>query len=250
LRQALVHPANHPWERTWTEYSHADLDDDFAKISSLGRNAVRLILFPEVMGFSTNSVPAAMAANLRDAIDTAVARGLSVQFTLFDSPSFIDPTTGARRFYADQLPLTNTWLTKLLSGYSGDSRIALVELQNELNLSDPSNPALETWANSTLAYLPTLLPGVPRTADTAGSSDGSTEANLINRLNSGLDVLDVDLYGSPSENTAVLRSVSPLASGRPIIGCTIRFHFWDKLLSVWSGVALSAVRCARPQHSN
>jgi hypothetical protein len=214
LKIISYYPANHPWDRMWTEYSHADTDADFAKIAGLGANAVRIFIIPSVLGFASNTVSATVAGHLRDMVVTAAAHGLAVQLTLFDCPTFWDPATGSQQKYADRLSLSQSWLTKLLQPYRGDQRIALVELENEV---DPYDAQLMAWAKSMLSWLPTVLPGVPRTIDTWSSGDGSREAAMLDQLSPYLDVLNAHLYGAPSSNVAVLAAITARAAGRPVI---------------------------------
>lgn len=214
LRLLNYFPAAHPWERMWTQYSHADTVTDFARITALHANAVRIIVFPSVMGFVSGAVPSADAAHLADMVQVAAQDGLAVQLTLFDSATYWAPATGSYQPYSGQPALTERWLSSLLTPYRGDPRIALVELENEM---DPYNPAQMAWAAQVLGALPSLLPGVPRTASTWGSSDGSRETALLASLNGRLDVLDAHLYGTPGENAAVLQALCSRAAGRPVI---------------------------------
>lgn len=214
LRLLNYYPATHPWERMWTQYAHTDTVTDFARIAALRANAVRIIVFPSVMGFVSGAVPPTDAAHLADMIGVAAQDGLAVQLTLFDSATYWDPATGGSRPYSGQPGLTAQWLGSLLAPYRGDPRIALVELENEL---DPYDAPEMAWAAQVLGELPSLLPGVPRTASTWGSSDGSREGALLASLSSRLDVLDAHLYGTPGENAAVLRTLVSQAAGRPVI---------------------------------
>ena len=214
LRLLNYYPASHPWSGMWTAYSHTDTVSDFARIAGLGANAVRIIVIPSVMGFAGGSVPPADAAHLADMVHVAASDGLSVQLTLFDTETFWDPSSQTTRKYADYPGLTKTWLSSLLAPYRTDPHVALAEVENEMN---PYDPAQMAWARQVLGWLPGMLPGVPRTASTWGSSDGSREAALIDALGAGLDVLDGHLYGTPGENAAVLQTMQARALGRPII---------------------------------
>lgn len=221
LKIMNYYPANHPWDGMWTQYSHADTDADFAKIAALGANTVRVIVHPGVMGYADNQVSARDAADFADVIKTADAHGLWVQLTLFDGPTYWPAgATQASYFDADAdagATRAKSWLTQLLAGYAGDTRIALVELENEVNPQDPKDPNLMRWSKTLLDFLPSLLPGVPRTEDTAGSSTGGPEALMLQSLNASIDVMDAHLYGTPGENAAVLSTLTAWKGSRPVI---------------------------------
>jgi hypothetical protein len=202
LRMMNYFPAQHGWGQMWANYSPSQADADFAAIHGLGANAVRLIIQPSAMGWPVISTNAAI--NLQDAITRAASHGLSVQLTLFDLWGLYDSVQNSK-----------TWLNSLLGSYAGDPRIALVELQNEI---DPTNPVAMAWARTMLGYLATVLPGTPRTLSVRGLNNGSNVRQLLTSIPpSLLDVVDLHLYGSLSGDAQILQVAKAYAGRRPII---------------------------------
>ena len=202
LKIMNYYPADAGWTLMWSAYSHARTAADFASIASLGANTVRIIVQPNTLGYPT--VSTAMLATFRDVLATAKATGLSVQLTLFDWWSSYADITGSE-----------SWLRSLLAGQSDNPTIALVELQNELPVT---NSAAISWAQTLLPYLSKVLPGVPRTVSASGSSGLSGITTLLSSLTSSvMDVADVHYYGDASGAADAIRTAQSNASGRPVI---------------------------------
>lgn len=201
LRVMNYFPASAPWGLFWTNYQHDQVASDYAQIASLGANAVRVIVQPTVLGWP--SMSATGAGELKDVIDTAGNNGLQVQLTLFDS--FTGYTQEASSI---------SWMQTALAPYANDPRIALVELQNEMPLT---NTSAVTWAKDMLAQLPTILPGVPRTISVAGDQSLTLMRSLVAAVPANLlDVIDTHLYGSENAIISKLAAAQAVAAGRPV----------------------------------
>jgi hypothetical protein len=198
LRLMNYYPADAAWSQMWTRYSHARTAADFQAIASLHANAVRIIVQPTTVGYPV--VRPDMLARFRDMLATARAAGLSVQLTLFDWWASYSDVVGSQR-----------WLASLLAGQKNNPTIALVELKNEL---PPTSVSAVRWAQQLLPYLPTLLPGVPRTVSASGTSGVTGLASLVGALPvTMLDVIDVHYYGSAQQAPAVLAAARALGGG-------------------------------------
>ena len=90
----------------------------------LGANTVRISIDPFQFGWPNVTSP--MASELSQVMSLAGAQGLHVELTLFDWWSS----------YAE-ISTSEAWLSSLLWGYANDPQIAFIELQNEI---DPTNP--------------------------------------------------------------------------------------------------------------
>jgi len=174
LRLVNYYPAHNGWTYMWSRWDPAQIDRDFGLIASLDANAVRVIVQPSAFGFPDPN-PAAQT-KLDTVIALAAAHGLSVQLTLFD-------------WWTDykRIPKSKRWVRELLQRYAGDSRIAAVELRNEL---DPSNATAVTWAVAMLPYLRTILPGVPLTL----SVDANDSVRKLTLLKSELGTSQPDFW--------------------------------------------------------
>ena len=202
LKIMNYYPADAGWTLMWSTYSHARTAADFASIASLGANTVRIIVQPNTLGYPT--VSPTMLATFRDVLATAQATGLSVQLTLFDWWSNYADVAGSE-----------SWLRSLLGGQANNPTIALVELQNELPVT---NSAAISWAQTLLPYLTNVLPGVPRTVSASGSTGLAGITTLLNSLTpSMMDVADVHYYGDASGAGDAIRAAQSSAGGRPVI---------------------------------
>jgi endo-1,4-beta-mannosidase len=197
LKIMNYYPADAGWSLMWRNYSHAQTSRDFAAIRSLGANTVRVIVQPSAVGYPT--VRQGMLARFHDILAEARSHGLAVQLTLFDWWDDYADIAGSQR-----------WLHSLLVGEHHDRTIALVELKNELPLSQQAL----LWARLMLPIVSTELPGVPRTVSTTWSS---ALAGLTMQASLPDDVLDVHYYGDPRRAPAVLQAAVALAGGRPVI---------------------------------
>ena len=151
LRLVNYFPSDAGWQYTWTRWEPDQIDDDFAQMASLGANAVRITVFPEVMGFPTPT--SAMQARLAQVVGMAAGHGLKVQLSLFDQ--FTD--------FAD-ISDSLTWAHDLLAPLRGDSRIAFIDVRNELDApSTLGDPQVYPWLDALVPAVEQDAPGVPVT---------------------------------------------------------------------------------------
>jgi hypothetical protein len=200
LREVNYYPAAGGWTYMWSRFDPAAIDRDFARIHGLDANTVRLIIQPSVFGFPT--VRPVMANHLSEVIGLAAKHSLRVQLALFDWWSEYTDLDGSR-----------AWVSSLLSRYRGDPRVAVVELQNEIN---PANRAAVAWVTTMLPYLSSVLPGTLRTASTA-SVPPEVFASFTHELrNSQPDFWDYHYYGPAEDAYSVLSRIKALAAPRAL----------------------------------
>ena len=137
VRSISYFPARGGWTLMWTRFDPAAIDRDFARIALLRANTVRVIVPARVFGYPEPEP--AMSARLERVVDLAARHGLRVELTLFDWWHDYADVAGARR-----------WAAALLSPYTGDARIALVELKNELR---PQDAGAAEWAAALIPYV-------------------------------------------------------------------------------------------------
>src|SRR6202011_1087914 len=127
------------------------INNDFAVMATMGANAVRVTVFPEVMGFPAPSP--VMQSRLSQIVSLAGDHGLKVQLSLFDQfTEFAD--------ISDSL----TWAHDLLAPLSGSSYLAFIDVRNELDApSTLANPQIYRWSDALLPAVKRAAPGVPVT---------------------------------------------------------------------------------------
>jgi endo-1,4-beta-mannosidase len=170
-------PANAPWAAMWTNWDPAQMQTDFLRAESLGVNTVRLILQVPAFGFPTPS--ATMLSELHQAVDMASTDQLHVQLTLFDAFGVYD-----------QLANSAQWAEAVLAGYKNDPEIAFVELQNEI---DPTNPAAMAWAQYMIPQVSSMLGTVPLTISTSGAG-GIESLTLLKQALAGTPISFYDYH--------------------------------------------------------
>jgi hypothetical protein len=200
LKEVNYFPAAGGWTYMWSRFDPTAIDRDFARIRALGANTVRIFIQPSVFGFPT--VRPVMADRLSEVIGLAARHSLRVHLTLF----------GLWSQYAD-IGGSKEWVSSLLSRYRDDPRIAVVELQNEVN---PQDPEAVAWVRTMLPYLSTVLPATLRTVSTA-SVPPEVFALFTHKLKSSPpDFWDYHYYGPPGDAYRVLSSIKALAAPRPL----------------------------------
>ena len=90
-----------------------------------------------------------MQAHLAQMVSLAQARGLRVQLTLFDWWGQDSDSA-----------VCKAWAQAILAPFAGNQEIAFVELQNEI---DPTNPAVLSWTEQMLPFLKSVDGGLPET---------------------------------------------------------------------------------------
>ena len=200
LKEVNYYPAAGGQTYMWSRFDPTAIDRDFARIRALGANTVRIFIQPSVFGFP--AVRPVMADRLSEVIGLAAKHSLRVHLTLFDWWSQYTDIDGSKE-----------WVSSLLSRYRDDPRIAVVELQNEIN---PQNREAVAWVTKMLPYLSTVLPGTLRTVSTA-SVPPKVFALFTHELkNSPPDFWDYHYYGPPGDAYSVLSRIKALAAPRPL----------------------------------
>jgi Cellulase (glycosyl hydrolase family 5) len=180
LRLMNYYPAADPWTKMWTNWNPGVLHDDFARIHSLGANAVRITVFPGVFGWP--NISHLMAVRFADTLNIAASSNLGVQVTLFDWWGSYEEITQSQK-----------WLKAFLGPYASDPEIQLVELKNEVNPSDPTEIA---WARALLDTLRSVMPRTPSTTSVTGAEGPAGWVQLrIELADAPLDVADLHFYG-------------------------------------------------------
>jgi hypothetical protein len=174
LRLVNYYPADNGWTRMWSDWSETRLDTDFDRIASLHANAVRVILHLQAFGYPNPSPT--MTERLARTVELADRHGLKVEITLFDWAANYRDLTGSAR-----------WAAAVLSDYRDDPRIAFIELQNEM---DPTNPEAIAWARQTLPCVRALVGHIPMSISVSGADPGGIPG--LRRLVAA--ALPVDFY--------------------------------------------------------
>jgi hypothetical protein len=192
-------PSDAGWQYMWTRWEPGQIDDDFAVMAGLGANAVRITVFPEVMGFPTPSP--AMQSRLAQIVSMAAGHGLKVQLSLFDQ--FTD--------FAD-ISDSLTWAHDLLAPLSGDSRIAFIDVRNELDApSTLGNPQVYQWLDALIPVVEHDAPGVPVTLSVTAPAHITT---MRAALRVEPDFWDLHYYSSDglaySTMDAAIEAAAPL----------------------------------------
>lgn len=200
LKEVNYYPSANGWAYMWSHFDPVVIDRDFGRIRAMGANTVRVIVQPDVFGYPV--VHPVMAARLAEVIQLAGKHSLRVQLTLFDEWNHYTDIRGSKE-----------WASSLLSRYRGDSRIAVVELRNEIN---PQAPAEIAWAAEMLPYLSVVMPGTLRTVSVASVSP-KIFALLVSELrNSSPDFWDYHYYGPAWKAYSSLTQIAALAAPRPL----------------------------------
>ena len=195
------YPSDGGWSDMWTNFQPAKLDADFSKMSGLGANAVRIIVFPSAFGYPT--VAPLMLARLATVLNIAAKNDLRVQLTLFDWWGDYADVAGSQR-----------WMKSLLGPLKGDTRIELVELKNEV---DPGDQPQMSWICRLMPTLQQLLPGVPRTVSIADTGLGPF-TELVRALRTCQpDVWDYHYYGPADLAYSELQRIQAEAKPLPLI---------------------------------
>jgi hypothetical protein len=177
LRLISYYPADGGWTLMWTNWRPERYADDLARIRSLGANAVRIVVQSSLFGFPR---PDPMyLERMRRLIGLAAENGLRVELTLFD---------WCGHGQMADIPGSEQWVRAVLAPYAGDSRIAAIELKNEV---DPTNPVLLAWARQLVPFVQGLMQGAtPVTL----SVSGSDPAAAVGMLKAALGASQPDFY--------------------------------------------------------
>jgi endo-1,4-beta-mannosidase len=200
LKEVNYYPAAGGWTYMWSHFDPTTIDRDFARVRGLDANTVRIIIQPSAFGFPI--VHPAMANRLSEVIALAAKHSLRVHLTLFDWWSRYTDIHGSKE-----------WVSSLLSRYRHDPRIAVLELQNEVN---PQNPEAVAWVTRLLPYLSTVMPGTLRTVS-SGSVPPDVFALFTHELKNSLpDFWDYHYYGPAKDAYSVLSRIKALSAPLPL----------------------------------
>jgi hypothetical protein len=201
LRLVNYFPADNGWQYMWTRWNPGRLNADFATMAALGAGAVRITVFPGVTGFPVPS--AVMRSRLAAIVGLAGDHGLKVQLSLFDQ--FTD--------FAD-ISGSLTWARDLLGPLRGSSRIAFIDLRNELDAPTTLGRAgVYRWVDA-------LLPAVKRDAGPIPVTLSVSEPRHITAIRAALrvqpDFWDLHYYSSAGLAYATMERAIRAAAPRPV----------------------------------
>jgi endo-1,4-beta-mannosidase len=200
LREMNYYPKSDAWGGVWGNWRPAMLDADMGRIASLGANAIRVFVQPGAFGFPT-PMPQYLD-ELGQMVSMAASHGLRVHLTLFD----------LWHDYADVAD-SRQWAAAILRPFYRDPRIAVVELQNEI---DPNSIMATTWAK---VMLPAIRSdsGTPVTVSVGGWDSAAPLARLVSALGSSQpDFYDLHFYGPPGDASSVFGSAEQIVGGKPL----------------------------------
>ncbi len=204
LKEVSYFPAGGGWTLMWTNWRPDRYAADFALIRGLGANTVRVIVQPDTFGFPQPSP--LYLDRLAQMVDLAAANGLGVQLTLFDWFGQYADIEGSRQ-----------WASAILLPYAGDPRVAVVEVKNEI---DPSDPTALAWAHAMIPFLQQLLEN--RTPVTISVAGFATQVQALAHLVAGLGSSRPDFYsihmfgGSGNEAYWDIAAAKQIAAPVPI----------------------------------
>jgi hypothetical protein len=194
-------PSDAGWQYMWTRWEPGQINDDFTAMAAMGVNAVRVTVFPDVMGFPAPSP--VMQSRLSQIVSMAGGHGLKVQLSLFDQ--FTD--------FAD-ISDSLTWAHDLLEPLGGGSHIEFIDLRNELDApSTMGNPQVYRWLDA-------LLPAVERDARGVPVTLSVTTPAHITALRAALrvepDFWDLHYYSSDGLAYATMGEAIQAAAPQPV----------------------------------
>ena len=219
LREVNYYPSTDAWGGMWSDWRPAMIDADMARVASLGTNTVRIFVQPPSFGYPAPQPQ--YLAELSQFVSIAAAHGLSVHLTLFDSWSSYADIAGSKQ-----------WAAAILRPFHADPRVAVVELQNEIN---PANPTATAWARTMLPAVRADA-GVPVTVSVTGWNSAAALASLVPALGSSQpDFYDLHFYGNLPYVASVFSTAEQIAGDKPLfIGET---GFSTNPLQNWPGIA-------------
>ena len=201
LRVISYYPAWHPWGGTWAVWQPSVLGADMARIASLGANTVRVFVQPATFGYPIPQP--AYVARLGEFLSIAAAHRLKVWLNLFDGWSAYTDLAGSQG-----------WAAQLLAPFHADPRIAVVELQSEI---DPVSPVAMAWAHRMLPVI-RADSARPVTVSVTGWNTARPLAELIAGLGSSRpDFYDLHFYGTPPYMFSTFASAQRMVADKPLV---------------------------------
>jgi hypothetical protein len=201
IKMINYYPARHGWAYMWTEWDPAEIDADFARISALHFNVVRVFVPPYTFGYPTPD-PADLT-RLGQLLTLASTHGLRVALSLFDRWGNYRDLAGSQQ-----------WAAALLLPNKGARRIAFVELRNEI---DPSDAQAMAWARQLLPYVRDADGGIPVTLSVSGQAGLNGLQGLVAGLRAAPpDFYSFHFYGPAPLAYATFRQAQQIVAPAPL----------------------------------
>lgn len=149
LREVSYYPRNYAWLEFWSNWDDArdEMASDLDLIWDLGANTVRFFVHPDA--FSYSDPTQIQHTSFEEALLLIDTHGLWAHVNLFDC-----------WWSRDEIEASRAWMEAFVAPYAGDPRIAVWELQNEVDLADP---VARAWVQALLPELKRLTGGTPVT---------------------------------------------------------------------------------------
>ncbi|MEJ2209110.1 MAG: cellulase family glycosylhydrolase [Anaerolineae bacterium] len=201
LREINYYPRQHAWLEFWPNWpdTRAEMDADLDLVRDLGANVVRIFVHPNAIGYP---VPGdAFAGYFEDALTLIDDHGLKAHVTLFDC-----------WWSWDDVQASEDWLDAVVGPYSGDPRIAVWELQNEVDLSQQ---VVRDWIQAVFPHLKGLAGSTPCTISV-------NDVEWLDDVKALTGATPPDLYSLHWYPSSLLRWTTPLPAAidraRELIG--------------------------------
>lgn len=196
LKVMNYYPAVNSWTNMWTNWDPATINADFGRIAALHANTVRIIIQADTFGYP---VPQPiMQSHLAQIVSMAQSNGLKVQLTLFDWWGNYSDLAGSKQ-----------WASAVLAPLAGNSNIAFIELQNEM---DVTNGAAMAWAQQMIPFVKSVDGGLPVTVSVYTGLQ-----TLVNTLRATPpDFYDYHYYGSAALAYTDLQQAREIVAPAPL----------------------------------
>ncbi|MCW2140388.1 Cellulase (glycosyl hydrolase family 5) [Actinoplanes cyaneus] len=200
------YPSGAGWTAMWTRFDAAQIDTDLARISALGADSVRIVVFPRVFGFPAPKPE--YLDRLDDFVDIAARNNLAVKLTLFDWWSSYKLVGGSVE-----------WTQAVIGPYLDDPRVIAVEVKNEMSPYDL--PAVR-WARRVIPAIRDFAPTMPLTVSVDGHAGPDGLAELRDAFGDvPLDYHDYHFYGQSEQALPdILQARDSVAPEPMVIGET------------------------------
>ncbi|MFI1990525.1 carbohydrate binding domain-containing protein [Actinoplanes sp. NPDC020271] len=200
------YPSGAGWSAMWTRFDAEQIDSDLARISALGADGVRIVVFPRVFGFPTPKPE--YLDRLAAFVDIAARHDLAVKLTLFDWWSYYKLVRGSV-----------DWAKAVIGPYADDPRVIAVEVKNEMSPEDV--PAVR-WARQIIPAIRDFAPTMPLTVSVDGHAGPDGLAELRDAFGDvTLDYYDYHFYGESEQALPdIVRARDSVAPEVMVIGET------------------------------
>lgn len=202
-REMNYYPANGGWSYMWTKFNPSTINADFAKLNSQGYNTVRIILQADNQAFNYPTPTAAQLDRLNQVVAMAAANGLKVDLTLFDFWGVYSDIAGSK-----------TWADAVVKPYAGDSRVTLIDLQNEIK---SETAGTLDWAKQMIPYVRGISGGIPVTVSTYGITRMQQLVTALSATPASTpDFYSYHLYGTYGNSHNILSQVKAMVGTVPL----------------------------------